>query len=80
MSQALTIVEKKILVTTCFGHIISHFNMLVFPALLIPLQKQLNLTLNEVLQLSFWMYLLFGVSAFPRGVMAVSNRQAKTIE
>jgi len=70
MSETLSKFEKKLLVTTCFGHFLSHFNMLIFPALIIPLQSQLNLTLSEVLQLSFWMYLLFGITAFPWGIMA----------
>ena len=70
MSQSLSKFEQKLLVTTCFGHFLSHFNMLIFPALIIPLQNQLNLTLSEVLQLSFWMYLLFGITAFPWGIMA----------
>ena len=60
--------EKKILTVTCLGHFLSHFNMLVFPAVLLPLTKRLNLSLAEVLELSFWMYLLFGITAFPWGV------------
>ena len=42
--------------------------MLVFPAVLLPLTGQLNLSLAEVLELSFWMYLLFGITAFPWGI------------
>ncbi len=61
--------EKKILAITCFGHFMCHFNMLVFPALVIPLMKTLSLDMAEVLGLSFWMYLLFGITALPWGII-----------
>ena len=62
--------ERNVLITTCFGHFLSHFNMLVFPAVVLPLSKQLNLPLAEVLAISFWMYLLFGITALPWGLAA----------
>lgn len=62
--------ERNVLITTCFGHFLSHFNMLVFPAILLPLATRLNLPLAEVLGISFWMYLLFGVTALPWGIAA----------
>lgn len=60
--------ERKILTVTCFGHFLSHFNMLVFPAILMPLSSRLGMDMGEVLGLSFWMYLLFGLTALPWGV------------
>ncbi len=48
----------------------SHFNMLVFPAVLLPLSAGFGMSMAETLALSFWMYLLFGVSAFPWGILA----------
>lgn len=48
----------------------SHFNMLVFPAVVIPLTARMNLTMAEVLGISFWMYLLFGLTALPWGLAA----------
>jgi MFS family permease len=62
--------ERNIIYTTCFGHFLSHFNMLTFPAVVLPLSTQLKLPLSEVLAISFWMYLLFGISALPWGLMA----------
>ncbi|UCH22587.1 MAG: MFS transporter [Deltaproteobacteria bacterium] len=62
--------EKRILINTCFGHFMSHFNMLVFPAVVIPLTASMNLTMAEVLGISFWMYLLFGLTALPWGLAA----------
>lgn len=60
--------ERGILMITCFGHLMSHFNMLVFPALLLPLTKFLNMEMSAVLGLSFWGYLLFGISTLPWGM------------
>ena len=62
--------EKNILSVTCFGHFLSHFNVLAFPALVLPISQQLGLSLGEVLGLSFYQYLLFGISALPWGMAA----------
>lgn len=62
--------EQRILVVTCFGHFMSHFNMLAFPALVLPLSARLSLEVAQVLGLSFWMYLLFGITALPWGIAA----------
>lgn len=62
--------ERKILTVTCFGHFMSHFNMLVFPALVLPLSRQYGMELSQVLALSFWMYLLFGLTALPWGLLS----------
>ncbi len=60
--------ERGILAVTCFGHFMSHFNMLVFPALVLPLSRQLGLSMAQTLELSFWQYLLFGITALPWGL------------
>lgn len=44
--------------------------MLVFPAVLLPLSAQFGMTMVETLALSFWMYLLFGITALPWGLLA----------
>lgn len=62
--------DKSILISTCYGHFMSHFNMLVFPAIVLPLSLNLGLEMAEVLKLSFWMYLLFGITALPWGLLA----------
>ncbi|NNF98975.1 MAG: MFS transporter [Desulfobacteraceae bacterium] len=62
--------EKRILLTTCYGHFMSHFNMLTFPALVLPLAAYLDLPLADVLNLSFYMYVLFGITALPWGLLA----------
>jgi len=60
--------ERRLLTVTCFGHFMSHYNMLVFPALVLPLTHRLNLGLAQVLELSFWQYLAFGLTALPWGL------------
>ncbi len=62
--------EQRILTSTCYGHFMSHFNMLVFPALVLPLTVTLNLEMAQVLGISLWMYLLFGLTALPWGMAA----------
>lgn len=62
--------EKNTLIITCFGHFMSHFNMLVFPALVLPLMTRFHTELSQVLALSFWMYLLFGITALPWGLLS----------
>jgi MFS family permease len=62
--------ERNVLITTCLGHFLSHFNMLTFPAVVLPLAARLNLPLAQVLGMSFWMYLLFGLTAMPWGMAA----------
>ena len=62
--------ERRILIVTCFGHFMSHFNMLVFPAVVMPLAQRLGAELAVVLQLSFYQYLFFGLGALPWGLAA----------
>jgi MFS family permease len=62
--------ESRILVATCYGHFMSHFNMLVFPAVVLPLANRLNMSMGYILGLSFWMYCLFGITALPWGMIA----------
>jgi MFS family permease len=44
--------------------------MVVFPSLVLPLTGVLNMSMPRVLELSFWQYLLFGVTALPWGIAA----------
>ncbi len=62
--------ERNILITSCFGHFMSHYNMLAFPAVVLPLSVHLGKDMMDVVGISFLMYLLFGVTALPWGVGA----------
>ncbi len=62
--------ERAILSATGYGHFLSHCNMLVFPALALPLSQHFGFDLAATLDLGFWMYLLFGITALPWGMLA----------
>lgn len=62
--------ERSILISTCFGHFMCHFNMFFFPALVLPIAGRLNMDIANVLGMSFWMYFLFGMTALPWGMAA----------
>ncbi|HHL35525.1 MAG TPA: MFS transporter [Desulfobulbaceae bacterium] len=59
----LTGTDRVILSVTCYGHFLCHFNMLVFPAILLPLSGLLQMSMADTLNLAFFMYLLMGLSA-----------------
>jgi len=61
--------EKKIIIFTCYCHFLSHFYMLIFPSLIMPLTKYFEMSIPEVLSLGFLMYLLFGLGALPMGIL-----------
>ncbi len=60
--------ESGILIAAGFGHFLCHYNIAVFPALVLPLATRLNLGAGQVIELSFLQYLLYGVSALPWGL------------
>ena len=62
--------ERNILTVSCFGHFLSHYNMLSFTPLLLPLTLSMQLELAEVLELTAMMYSLFGLSALLWGPLA----------
>ncbi|MBW2674330.1 MAG: MFS transporter [Deltaproteobacteria bacterium] len=62
--------ERKIIHFTCVAHFFTHFYEMIFPALAIPLMLSLKMDLAEVLKLSFLMYLLYGLTALPWGMVA----------
>lgn len=62
--------ERKIIVFTSFGHYFTHFYMLVFPVLLLPITRSLGIPLETVLPKSFLMYLLYGLLAMPWGFLS----------
>ncbi len=68
--------ERRILLLTCTSHFLSHMFILVFPAVTMPLVKALGLPLEEVVRISFLMYLLYGFCALPVGII-VDRWQAK---
>ncbi len=61
--------ERNIQIITAAAHFLAHLYLLVFPSLALALQSAFALPLQEVLALSFWMYLLYGLGALPAGIL-----------
>ncbi|MFC1670468.1 MFS transporter [Spirochaetota bacterium] len=62
--------EKKILVFTSAVHFLTHFFMLVFPALVMSISRDLSIPLDRVLAISFLHYLCYGLLALPWGYLS----------
>ena len=65
--------EIRILSFASSSHFLTHFYMLIFPILVLPLSRDLGLPLDKVLGLSFMMYLLYGLAAIPWGFISDST-------
>jgi MFS family permease len=59
--------ERRILFFSSATHFLTHFYVLVFPALVMPMSRDLQLPIATVLNISFWMYLLYGALALGWG-------------
>jgi FSR family fosmidomycin resistance protein-like MFS transporter len=68
--------EKRVLLITCPAHFFCHFFVLVFPAVTMPMMATLGMPIEDVVKLSFLMYLCFGMFALPVGLI-VDHWQAK---
>ncbi len=68
--------ERNVLLITCPCHFLTHFFVLVFPAVTMPMVATLGLPLEEVIKLSFVMYLAYGLGALPAGFL-VDQWQAR---
>jgi MFS family permease len=62
--------EKVIVSLVAASHFFTHFSMLSFPAMVMPLSRDLGLPISEVVGLSFWMYFLYGILAAVWGWIA----------
>jgi MFS family permease len=68
--ESLSGAEKRILLLTCPCHFLTHLFILVFPAVAMPIVGSLGMPLEDVVKLSFLMYLAYGVGALPAGYIA----------
>jgi MFS family permease len=66
----LSITEKRILLLTSPCHFLTHMFVLVFPAITMPIIATTGIPLEEVVRLSFFMYLAYGFGALPAGYLA----------
>jgi MFS family permease len=62
--------ERNILSVTAAAHFLTHLYMLVFPSLALVLQPAFDMPLDQILAISFWMYLLYGIAALPAGIIS----------
>ena len=62
--------EKKILFLTSAAHYLTHFFVLVFPVLVMPISRDLSLEPAAVIKISFPMYLCYGLLAIPWGYLS----------
>ena len=62
--------ETRILFFCCAAHFLTHFYVLTFPALIMPISRDLGLPLSQVVSIGFTMYLLYGVLAVPWGYVS----------
>lgn len=65
--------ERRILAFSSASHFFTHFYILIFPVLVLPLSRDLGLPLDKVIGLSFLMYLLYGLAAIPWGFISDST-------
>lgn len=72
--NAFSTEERKILLFSNVGHFLSHAAMLIFPSITLYLTNEFGLPLRQVLKLSFFMYLFYGVGSLPTGF--ISDRLA----
>jgi MFS family permease len=62
--------EKKILILTSAAHYLTHFFVLVFPVLVMPISRDLSMEPAAVIKISFPMYLCYGLLAIPWGYLS----------
>jgi MFS family permease len=48
----------------------SHFNMLFFPAIVMPMAQYYGTNVSDIVGRTFWMYCFFGITALPWGIAA----------
>ncbi len=69
-STAMDSNEKKILILTSAVHYLTHFFVLVFPVLVMPISRDLSMDPAAVIAISFPMYLCYGLLAIPWGFLS----------
>ncbi|MFW2330987.1 MAG: MFS transporter [Nitrospinota bacterium] len=62
--------EDRIVIIAILGHFLTHMSILIFPAITVPLSRELGLSLSESFMLGFLMYFLYGAFAILVGFIA----------
>lgn len=66
----LSVREKKVIAISSAAHFLTHFYILIFPAIIMPISRELGLAISDVIPIGFMMYLLYGALALPAGYLA----------
>lgn len=62
--------EKRILLLTSIAHLLTHFFVLIFPALMMPMILDLGLEMGKVIPIGLLLYILYGALAIPCGFLS----------
>ena len=62
--------EKKVLAVSSSAHFLTHFYILIFPAIVMPFAREMELAISDIFPLAFMMYMLYGALALPAGYLA----------
>jgi len=62
--------ESKIITVSATIHFLTHMSMLIFPAMVMPIAREMNTPPATIISLGFFMYFLYGGLALPAGFLA----------
>ncbi len=62
--------ESRVVAVSATAHFLTHMNMLIFPAIVLPFSREMGLAPSDVFPLGFMMYFLYGAFALPAGYFA----------
>jgi len=62
--------ESRVTAVSATAHFLTHMNMLIFPAIVLPFSREMELAPSDVFPLGFIMYFLYGAFALPAGYFA----------
>ncbi|VAX22620.1 hypothetical protein MNBD_NITROSPINAE03-1468 [hydrothermal vent metagenome] len=67
--------EKRVIAVSSAAHFLTHLYILIFPAIVMPMSREMGLAISDVFPIGFMMYLLYGALALPAGYL--SDRWSK---
>lgn len=73
-------IEKRVIGITCLGHALSHMYILVFAAALTVLKMEFHVSLTQITRIGTLSYLLYGLGAFPAGILASRTNAKFTLQ
>ena len=71
--------EKRVLYSTFLGHSISHVYILILAGSLIPITQSFGKSITEITRVATFGYMLYGLGAFPAGILAERTNAKLTL-